>query len=52
MLVCQGYVKSIDWAVGYWQHDVSESGMVEAAYVQYRAFSHELPLEHAVERAG
>ena len=52
MLICDGYVKSIDWAVGYWQHDESESGMVEAACVQYRAFSHEPPLEISVERAG
>jgi len=52
MLIYLGYVKSIDWAVGYWQHDKSESGMVEAACVQYRAFSHEPPLETSVERAG
>ena len=45
-------MKSIDWAVGYWQHDESESGMVKAACVQYRAFSHEPPLEISVERAG
>ena len=32
--------------------DESESGMVEAACVQYRAFSHEPPLEISVERAG
>jgi len=30
----------------------SESGMVEAACVQYRAFSHELPPEISVGRAG
>ena len=29
-----------------------ESGMVGSAYVQYRAFSHEPPLEMKVEGAG
>ncbi len=29
-----------------------ERGMVGSAYVQYRAFSHELPLERKVEGAG
>ena len=38
-------LKSDEWVALCYQHFVSESGMVRAAWVQYRAFPQELPPE-------
>ena len=51
MLIYSRYAKCCDWAALYWFAFFRESGRVESACVQCRAFSQELPPEH-LSRAG
>ena len=52
MLIFIKIDKSIDWVVLCWQHAHRESGMVETACAQHKAFPQELLPENIVGLAG